>query len=396
MIVLKRKLKEDRNLILWNGKYYVVNDFTFKLLNMFDRGYDLKKVAKEIGYKKYEVKLMYEEIEKNILSKDYYEDNLNLSTPIKIQWKITNKCNLRCKHCYLGKLNGFELDYDNVMEITDTIINSNVMEVTLSGGECLTYKGIENVIQRLLENDIKVDIFTNALLLKKLLDKINNNNFDKNKLLFYVSVDGLKENHEKIRGKNTFDKTINNIKYAINKGYTIITNTVINSINYDDIIDMITLLKQIGVKDVQLSNLIVQGSATNDLKIDLKSQIALKEKLSLLYKEHPEFGYIYYSEVPDEDGVRKVYSLGNKKDNYIGNDNWKCTAGVARVTINPDGKVYCCPFIKDSYLGNLKSENLSTIWDNVNRYKFLKKLTKENSDRVCLAIKQGKKGEKDD
>ena len=171
MIVLKRKLKEDRNLILWNGKYYVVNDFTFKLLNMFDRGYDLKKVAKEIGYKKYEVKLMYKEIEKNILSKDYYEDNLNLSTPIKIQWKITNKCNLRCKHCYLGKLNGFELDYDNVMEITDTIINSNVMEVTLSGGECLTYKGIENVIQRLLENDIKVDIFTNALLLKKLLDK---------------------------------------------------------------------------------------------------------------------------------------------------------------------------------------------------------------------------------
>ena len=48
---------------------------------------------------------------------------------------------MHCKHCYLGKLDGFELDYDKVMKIVETIINSNVLEVTLSGGECLTYNG---------------------------------------------------------------------------------------------------------------------------------------------------------------------------------------------------------------------------------------------------------------
>lgn len=394
--MLKRKLNKDRNLILWNSKYYVVNDLTYELLELFDQKCDISDIAKKLGYKKKEIKLMYDEIEQKLLSKDYYEDNLKLSTPIKIQWKITNKCNLRCKHCYLGKLNGFELDFDKVMEITDTIINSNVMEVTLSGGECLTYKGIEKVIEKLLSNGIKVDIFTNALLLKDVLKKIDDKIQDKTKLLFYVSVDGLKENHEKIRGKNTFDKTINNMKYAIEKGYPVVTNTVINKINYSDIIDMVVLLKTMGVKDVQLSNLIVQGNATTDLKIDLKSQMMLKEKLSTLYKEHPEFGYIYYSEVPDEDGVRKVYSLSEQKDEYIGNDNWKCTAGVARVTIDPNGKVYCCPFIKDSYLGDLNNENLSDIWDNVNRYKFLKRLARENTDRVCLAIKEGSKGEIND
>lgn len=394
--MLKRKLNKDRNLILWNSKYYVVNDLTYELLELFDQKCDISDIAKKLGYKKKEIKLMYDEIEQKLLSKNYYEDNLKLSTPIKIQWKITNKCNLRCKHCYLGKLNGFELDFDKVMEITDTIINSNVMEVTLSGGECLTYKGIEKVIEKLLNNGIKVDIFTNALLLKDILNKINDKIQDKTKLLFYISVDGLKENHEKIRGKNTFDKTINNMKYAIEKGYSVVTNTVINKINYSDIIDMVVLLKTMGVKDVQLSNLIVQGNATTDLKIDLKSQMMLKEKLSMLYKEYPEFGYIYYSEVPDEDGVRKVYSLSEKRDEYIGNDNWKCTAGVARVTIDPNGKVYCCPFIKDSYLGDLNNEKLSDIWDNVNRYKFLKRLARENTDRVCLAIKEGSKGEIND
>lgn len=392
--MLKRKLDDNKNLILWNSKYYVVNDFTFELLDMFEKNLSIDDIVKKTGYSKKEIKILYKEIEKNILSKDYYEDNLNLATPIKVQWKITNKCNLKCKHCYLGKLDGFELDFKKAMEITDTIINSNVMEVTLSGGECLTYKGIEKIIQKLLINEIKVDIFTNALLLKRFLDKLDETNIEKNKLLFYVSVDGLKDTHEKIRGKNTFDITIENIKYAIDKGYTVVTNTVINKINYEDIIDMVVLLKKLGVKDVQLSNLIIQGNASKDLKLDLKSQISLKDKLSNLYKEHPEFGYIYYSEVPDEDGIRKVYSLNNDKDEYVGNDNWKCTAGIARVTIDPNGKVYCCPFIEDSFLGDLNSENLEEVWDNVNRYKFLKRLSKENADRVCLAMKEGNKGEK--
>lgn len=393
--MLKRKLKDQRNLILWNGKYYVVNDLTFELLDMFDKNIKLKDIAKRTGYNQKELKILYSEIEQKLLSKDYYEDNLKLDTPIKIQWKITNKCNLKCKHCYLGKLDGFELPFEKADEIADTIINSNVMEVTISGGECLTYKGIEKIIKKFLINGIKVDVFTNALLLKNVLDKIDSDILNKSALLFYVSVDGLKSSHEQIRGKNTFDKTIENIKYAIEKGYPVVTNTVINKINYYDIMDMIVLLKQMGVKDVQLSNLIVQGSADNSMKISLSEQMALKEKINDLYKEHPEFGYIYYSEVPDSDGVRKVYSLSNGKKDFIGNDNWKCTAGVARVTIDSNGKVYCCPFIKDSYLGDLNKENLSEVWDNVNRFKFLKRLSEENTDRVCLAIKQGKKGERE-
>lgn len=393
--MLKRKLKDQRNLILWNGKYYVVNDLTFELLDMFDKNIKLKDIAKRTGYNQKELKILYSEIEQKLLSKDYYEDNLKLDTPIKIQWKITNKCNLKCKHCYLGKLDGFELPFEKADEIADTIINSNVMEVTISGGECLTYKGIEKIIKKFLINGIKVDVFTNALLLKNVLDKIDSDILNKSALLFYVSVDGLKSSHEQIRGKNTFDKTIENIKYAIEKGYPVVTNTVINKINYCDIMDMIVLLKQMGVKDVQLSNLIVQGSADNSMKISLSEQMALKEKINDLYKEHPEFGYIYYSEVPDSNGVRKVYSLSNGKKDFIGNDNWKCTAGVARVTIDSNGKVYCCPFIKDSYLGDLNKENLSEVWDNVNRFKFLKRLSEENTDRVCLAIKQGKKGERE-
>ena len=71
--MLKRKIGDDRYLVFWNDKYYVINDLTFKLLDMFDSQNDLKVIEKEVGYNKRELKILYNEIEKKMMSKDYYE-----------------------------------------------------------------------------------------------------------------------------------------------------------------------------------------------------------------------------------------------------------------------------------------------------------------------------------
>ena len=55
--MLKRKLKDQQNLILWNGKYYVVNDLTFELLDMFDKNLTLNEIKKRTGYSKNELKI---------------------------------------------------------------------------------------------------------------------------------------------------------------------------------------------------------------------------------------------------------------------------------------------------------------------------------------------------
>jgi|GEM_PF-1165749 len=396
--MLSRKLKNDKILIFWNDKYYVVNDFTCELLDYLDKSYSLNKIMKLTGLNEKQIKKNYKDIENLLINREYYSENLLLDMPIKVQWKITNYCNLHCQHCYLGDIDGQSMNYDDSLKIVDQIINSNVMEVTLSGGECLTYKGIDKIVLKLLLSGIKVNIFTNGLLLNNFITLLSKSKqkIDKKDILFYVSVDGMKESHEQIRGKKTFDLTISNIKYAIDNGYTVVTNTVVNSKNYNDITNLITLLKTIGVKDVQLSNLIVQGRAKKDMLATNKEQLQIKDNIKELYKSHPEYGIIYYSEVPDEDGIRKVYSIDGFKEEYIGKDNWSCTAGVARVTIDSCGKVYCCPFLKNSYLGNLRDNTLEEIWKSKNRFKFLKMIANVNTGRVCLAMKNNKKGEFND
>ena len=383
--MLSRILQDDKNLILWNNRYYVVNNFTKTLLECFDKKLSLDEIAKETSCSKRQLKKFYNEIEKKLLDVEYYEDNLELETPIKIQWKITKKCNLKCKHCYLGSLNNVAPSKELVDKILKEIINSNVMEVTISGGECLTYEYIDYVIKRLIASKIKVTLFTNGLLLKQFLDKLNEDLTSY--LNIYVSVDGLQKTHELIRGENTYKRTINNIEYAIKLGYEITTSTVVNSINYDEIIGMVQKLKEIGVKNVQLANVIIKGNADKKLLITHDMQLKLKEDIFNLYKEHPEYGYIFYTDVPDEEGHKKVFKIQNGKYDFYGIDNWRCTAGLARATIDESGKMYCCPFIEKSFIGDLNTNSLKEIWQNKNRYKFLQMLLEKNVGKVCFVMK---------
>lgn len=48
--------------------------------------------------------------------------------------------------------------------------------------------------------------------------------------------------------------------------------------------------------------------------------------------------------------------------------------------------------MKDSLIGDITLEKLQKIWDNKELYQFLEKISKENVNGVCLAVKQNNKG----
>ena len=101
----KRMIDEDRFIINVDNKYYVVNEYTFDIINLYNTSKDIKKSAKELGISTFKLKRELNKLQKEIADIEYYDNNIDLNFPLKVQWKVTNKCNLRCKHCYLGKLN---------------------------------------------------------------------------------------------------------------------------------------------------------------------------------------------------------------------------------------------------------------------------------------------------
>lgn len=392
----KRMIQEDRFIINVDNKYYVVNEYTFDIINLYNTSKDLKKTAKELGTSTFKLKRELTKLQKEIVEIEYYDNNIDLNFPLKVQWKVTNKCNLRCKHCYLGKLNHSELDKKKLMSIADKLVNSNVMEVTLTGGEALLVSSLPEVVALFIENDIKVNIFTNALLLEKfeskletLLGRVPNDMLD-----FFISVDGLEGSHDGIRGKGNFQKTIKAIKAMVKKGYRITTNTVLSSLNYKETPKLYALLWKIGVHKIQISNLIDSGRATSNMKLTREQHEEFIEKLKEVLKGLDKGSKLLYADMPDDDCSSEIYLLDRDEKEYLQKEQWKCSAGIGKCTIDYNGDVYCCPFIRNYCLGNLVDESMDTIWANKKRFEFLKLIVKENNNsRVCIAAKQRIKSE---
>ena len=58
-----------------------------------------------------------------------------LKNPLFLTWMLTNKCNLRCKFCYLEDYQGKELELDEINQVLDIIQDKEFTHVSLLGGE---------------------------------------------------------------------------------------------------------------------------------------------------------------------------------------------------------------------------------------------------------------------
>ncbi|MDE6312445.1 MAG: radical SAM protein, partial [Lachnospiraceae bacterium] len=130
---------------------------------------------------------------------------------MQIDWDLSNKCNLKCKHCCVSAdITSEELPLEEMYVIADKINQIKPNHIVISGGEPLIRKDFTNIIDRLKkEYKGKLSLMTNAILLNKKLAEYIVQNFDG----VSVSLDGVNEQTcSIIRGEGTFEKTISGIR----------------------------------------------------------------------------------------------------------------------------------------------------------------------------------------
>ena len=120
-----------------------------------------------------------------------------------VQWMITGRCNLRCRHCYLGGLEGAGLasepSLDRLLRIMDQMWEAGIREVVLTGGEPLIRRDIRQVFEALTRREIRVSrVMTNGLLLTEdflsFLEDLGQ------RPVFNISYDGAGGAHDALRG----------------------------------------------------------------------------------------------------------------------------------------------------------------------------------------------------
>lgn len=121
---------------------------------------------------------------------------------------MLSRCNLACLMC-TTTTHKHELEQELSLEQWEKIINNlvryNVESIGFGGGEPLIRKDDLAVLVNLVASKgITVNIITNATLLERdFLEKIESN---KGKIIFALSLDGIEQDNDLIRGKGVFKK----------------------------------------------------------------------------------------------------------------------------------------------------------------------------------------------
>lgn len=127
--------------------------------------------------------------------------------PLYVQWELTERCNLNCLFCTASNQNRWqpELKYDEVIERIDQFAALGTVAIHYSGGEPSLYPRIDEVIAHTRLRGIHTGVTTNGAT-----------PLEKQKLLLgapmhRISLDGLKERHDRLRGRGTFDRVMETV-----------------------------------------------------------------------------------------------------------------------------------------------------------------------------------------
>lgn len=280
---------------------------------------------------------------------------------------ITSRCNSRCKHCFYWKhLNKpKDLSLDEISKIFSKFYD--VHAVSLGGGEPFMRKDIDDIIKIAVKytNCKVIDIPTNCLIdITDKLEKILKEN-PGIRFSIHPSLDGLKEEHDYIRGvKGGFEKTaklihkLGKLKEQYSNFETLSVNTVVIDRNYEILPELIKFVKTLPVNGHTFE--ILRNNPQDELKRPSVSQLKKFGKLMIKTRDYyakktPLIKKLFYNRRIKKVWKTQIETLNGKKWGF------QCTAGLTDLVIESDGTLRICEFLPK--IGNLLKNTPEEILD---------------------------------
>jgi radical SAM protein with 4Fe4S-binding SPASM domain len=305
-----------------------------------------------------------------------------------ILWEVTGGCNLRCAHCGSSctEAGDNELTPAEALALCDALIQLKPDYVSFTGGEPLLRSDIFDIVEKLSNGGIPVRLLTNGTLVRP---EDAQRFIDSGLELLSISIDGLREHHDKIRGAGMYDKIWQCYDYFHNSVVYLAANTTVMKTNISELPQLSEQLISYGVKTWQVQPAIPMGNMAKirektldpeDYKIlvDFAYSQNIDGKISVFLPD--TVGYYTYKEA-----VSRQLALGTKTPPV-----WNgCNAGRNYFGILSDGSVTGCVSIRDRNFieGNIREKNLSDIVSSEDAFSWRKTLCKEKLSGFCAQCK---------
>ncbi|PLX08986.1 MAG: radical SAM/SPASM domain-containing protein [Marinilabiliales bacterium] len=300
-----------------------------------------------------------QKIVRNVFSK-YARTQAQIHPLTYLFWECTLRCNLNCLHCGSDckkESNVKDMpieDFTKVLKEISTKYEPGKVMIVLTGGEPMVRKDLEECGREITKLGFPSGMVTNGMMLTQ--ERINSL-IASGLRSITLSVDGLEDNHNWLRGsKKSFAAVKNALKViASQKNLVHDVVTCVNKRNLSELDQIKQLLIDSGIQAWRLFTIAPIGRAVEypDLHLDGKEIRQL-------------FEYIEESRKTTE--IETSFSCeayAGEYDHKIRNGLFFCRAGVNIGSVLADGSVSACPNNSYEFVqGNIYKESFLDIWEN--------------------------------
>jgi radical SAM protein with 4Fe4S-binding SPASM domain len=237
---------------------------------------------------------------------------------------ITDRCNLKCRHCFLGKPQGGSLEIEEILRLAGEFTALQGMRFIVSGGEPLLHPRFRELNEAIGDYPFRAILLTNGTLIDGETARA---------LRFHevqISIDGLEESHDLIRGRGSYRRALNALELLAAAGVDLSVATMVHAANLDEFGSMKEILGKFPLKSWSVDVPCLTGNMAGSRALAAE---------------------------PEQAAARMSFSFGG---GYYGSSGgYACGAHLAAVMA--DGSICKCGHYGDHPAGRV-GEGLAAVW----------------------------------
>jgi radical SAM protein with 4Fe4S-binding SPASM domain len=296
--------------------------------------------------------------------------------PPELHLYVTNRCNLRCVHCYMSSgepLPEGEVATEELLRALDLFAKiSPGGRVAISGGEALVNNGAPAILERARAHGLHTTLFTNGIMIRdEAIARRIVGGVDE----LQISLDGATaEANDALRGAGTFDRIVRAIRLVdtasrttSNPRFRYRVSLTLTPGNIDDIRN-------------NLSNLLerLQLGPRAQIRIGLVSRLGRAYEQPDLFGDVSELGLRFidlYNDFARQGLYEAPLVIANQKST-------SCGMG-STITVGADGRIFPCTITEQDALGSIRDDNVEEIMRSVLSHRRLTEVDNVEGCRVC-------------
>lgn len=282
-----------------------------------------------------------------------------------LQWHLTDRCNLRCAHCYQDHYSGGELGFDaweNLVQQFSAMLSGwrvrtgtrrPTGHITVTGGEPFVHPDFMRLLELLARHR---ELFSFAILTNGLLvdQTIAQTLARRGPSFVQVSIEGSESTHDRIRGPGSHARAVEALVHLKAAGLRTLISFTAHQGNASEFPEVARLGRRMGVSRVWADRLVPQGTGASLREQGLAPAETRKflESMALAQRETNR-AWFGRTEVAMHRALQFLVTDGTP---------YRCTAGESLITVLPDGTIIPCRRLPIP-VGNVRHTPLRDVYE---------------------------------